>query len=796
MGSISAISDKQSPQVHVLYIGPDVEAVRNLIESPKPHDPISPTITLESDMLNACRALERRQSALILLDMDIPEGIGFQRLNMLGDVCPETPIVCLVTGEASFIAQEALLKGAQDYLIKDETNWNLLLHTIRHVLDRWNATAYLRKQKKELVGLRQEYQAILRSTPNGLCMLNPDWSIRWANYSMYRLLDVGAPETMDLTGQSFAIFFKRQADFEQYCALARQGVRMQGIDDRQWRLYRLDGTPFYAHLSIVRLDPAQTDPGYAITISDITDNVNANEQLRQTKEKLQIVYDGMADGLIIADCETRQFYQVNDAICRMLGYTREEMHRLSVDKIHPPSELPNVIKMFEIIKTGKIDYIHELPCLHKDGRICYMDLGAKLIQYNDRLCSIGFFRDLTALVEAEKKLRFSEERLRLLVEQIPAIIWTTGRDLTLQSIQGVGLKSIGLETQPFLGKPLRVFIRNFLANPAKGALNLGKSSKPSHDEEKLIAATKNAIEGKRDSLEIFIRPDTYFHVCVEPLRDSDGAIKGTMALSLDVSERKRLMTALIQEERLAAIGGAMDSIAHCMKNLITIQNNGIGLLKTAMDGSNWAPAALAHEMLNKSSRRLSLLLMNMMDYSQIREITKEEIQIPALLQDVIKHFEFSIMSLAEESTARTAPHDVQFVSRVEKGAEVHILDSQRVFRALLNLGNNAIDAMPKGGTLTLTAERISPQDERLLALPPDSGIQQAESYLMIAVSDTGIGIPQEIQKKIFDPFFTNKGSKGTGLGLASVKQLIADHGGAISVESKPGAGSVFRIFLP
>ena len=104
--------------------------------------------------------------------------------------------------------------------------------------------------------------------------------------------------------------------------------------------------------------------------------------------------------------------------------------------------------------------------------------------------------------------------------------------------------------------------------------------------------------------------------------------------------------------------------------------------------------------------------------------------------------------------------------------------------------------MPKGGTLTLTAERISPQDERLLALPPDSGIQQAESYLMIAVSDTGIGIPQEIQKKIFDPFFTNKGSKGTGLGLASVKQLIADHGGAISVESKPGAGSVFRIFLP
>lgn len=796
MGQTPIITDTQTPQVQILYIGPDVEVLRNLIEAPKSHDPLYPTMILEADMLRACRILERNQAALILLDMDIPEGIGFQRLNMLCDVSPETPVICLVTGEASFIAQEALLKGAQDYLIKDDTSWQLLLHTMRHVMDRWNSTAYLRKQKRELVGLRQEYQAILRSTPNGLCMLNPDWSIRWGNYALSRLLDVDAPETMELSGQSFAIFFRKHTDFEQYCALARQGVRTQGIDARQWRLHRLDGSPFFAHLSIVRLDPAQTDPGYAITISDVTDNVRASEQLRQTKEKLQIVYDGMVDGLIIADCETRQFYQVNEAICRMLGYSREEMLGISVDKIHPPADLPNVLKMFEAIKMGKIDYVHELPCLRKDGKICYMDLGARLIHYNERLCSIGFFRDLTALVEAEKKLRFSEERLRLLVQQIPAIIWTTGRDMTLQSMQGLGLKSIGLEPEPFLGKPLRQFLRSVLANPANGASDAESAKKPSHDEEKLIAATKNALEGNHNSLEIFIHPDLYFHIYVEPLRDSAGAIKGTMALSLDVSERKRLMIALIQEERLAAIGGAMDSIAHCMKNLITIHNNGIGLLKNGLDDSNWAPVAKAHEMLNKSSRRLSLLLMNMMDYSKIREITKEETKIATLLQDVIKNLEFSVLTLVEDATSYAAPLDLQFTFRVEKGAEVHSLDAQRVFRALLNLGNNAIDAMPNGGTLTLSAEKISPQDARILALPQNSGIKPADSYLMIEIADTGIGIPYEIQKKIFDPFFTTKGSKGTGLGLASVKQLVADQGGAICVESEPGAGSVFRIFLP
>lgn len=512
----------QGNTYRVLYLGNDEGFIKKLAQPSSQTDPAHLEFSCESNIFKVYHHMEGGRLSLILLDLvsDVRSG-GLDRIAALSEMMPEIPIVALIQRDDADMMGDIFLKGAQDCLIREEFDWTMLMYLAHNIIRRWRAQATLRSRKDELTGLRQEYQALLRSTPNGLCMVNPDWSIRWANRAMTRFFDPEARHTQELVGNSLQMFFESQADFEQYCALARRAVRTLGIDVREWKLRRLDGSPAFAQLSIVRLDPSQTDPGYTVTLTDVTESRRANEQLRQTKEALQTIYDGMVDGLVIADSENRHILHVNAALCGLLGYTEAELCKMRIENLHPPEEIPRVLKMYEKILQGKVDSLHGLVCLHKDGSIHHVDIVARLIRYDDKICVIGFLRDAKERMMADERLRFSEMRLRLMVEQIPAILWTTNQELALQSLQGLGLGVLAphdADSQSrFYGKPLKDFLLT-MKSPLQ-----------------TLQASQDALQGASRTLESKWGERSY-QIHVEPLRDAEGHIIGTVGLALVIME--------------------------------------------------------------------------------------------------------------------------------------------------------------------------------------------------------------------------------------------------------------------
>lgn len=228
---------------------------------------------------------------------------------------------------------------------------------------------------------------------------------------------------------------------------------------------------------------------------------------------------------------------------------------------------------------------------------------------------------------------------------------------------------------------------------------------------------------------------------------------------------------LRENERLAAIGQTVASISHCMKNFFTPVRLGIDLLARETQGRLEDHSDVI-AMLSRAAARLEILLMEMLDQSRDREVVCE----PTDLQ-----------SLFDEAARMLAPqaehHGVRIQTEVTPEAAQALTDSQQLFRAILNLGTNAIDAMPNGGLLAVRASVVSHDG--------------ATGVLAIEVSDTGPGILPDAAERMFEPFFSTKGSMGTGLGLSFVKSFVDQSRGAIKVESAPGArGTVIRMLLP
>jgi signal transduction histidine kinase len=245
-------------------------------------------------------------------------------------------------------------------------------------------------------------------------------------------------------------------------------------------------------------------------------------------------------------------------------------------------------------------------------------------------------------------------------------------------------------------------------------------------------------------------------------------------------ENSRLHEANLKTERLAAIGQTVAGISHCIKNILTGVKGGMSLIDLAVGGEDWKLLGQGKDILHRNLDRLASIVLDMLDYSKEREPRKVENDAMTLLEEA---------ALTVRSEAKLREIEMEFQA-VEPGLKVQC-DSQQIYRCVLNLVHNAIDATPKGGRVWLAAERTT--DRAALKKLKD---KTATAAVILRVGDTGPGIKDEHKTAIFDPFFSTKGSKGTGLGLAVTHKIIEEHGGHIEVESEPEQPAIFAIYLP
>ena len=253
-----------------------------------------------------------------------------------------------------------------------------------------------------------------------------------------------------------------------------------------------------------------------------------------------------------------------------------------------------------------------------------------------------------------------------------------------------------------------------------------------------------------------------------------------IAVVRDITEHKRLQEQLMQSQKMDVVGQLAGGIAHDFNNMLTGILGNAEMIRLFCNSDsvikNYAESIL------KISRRAGELTSKLLAFSRKGKLVSVSLD----MHDIIH----SAVSILERSIDKKII--IQTFLNAKKATVTG--DPSLLENAILNLAINARDAMPQGGTLTLTTQNLSfDSNSSLLNLKT----LEAGEYLQIEISDTGCGIPKELLSKIFEPFFTTKEvGKGTGLGLAAVYGSIKDHKGAIDVYSEPGIGTVFKLYLP
>lgn len=272
----------------------------------------------------------------------------------------------------------------------------------------------------------------------------------------------------------------------------------------------------------------------------------------------------------------------------------------------------------------------------------------------------------------------------------------------------------------------------------------------------------------------------HVEVSASLIRDADGRPSGFRALSRDITERKKLEAQFHQAQKMEAIGTLTGGIAHDFNNLLTVimGNADLALAAVRKDDPIFADIK---EIKVTGERAVSLT-------SQLLAFSRKQIIQPRTMD-----LNESIEGI-EKMLGRLIGEDIELSTNMETGLWKNYADPGQIDQVIMNLAVNARDAMPQGGKLIIETVNVELSADHFLS----HGIEEQQGeYTMLAIGDTGIGMDEETQSHIFEPFYTTKASgKGTGLGLSTVYGIVKQNHGFIWVDSKVGQGTTFRIYFP
>ncbi len=630
--------------------------------------------------------------------------------------------------------------------------------------------------KDELFRSQELLRSVLDTFPARVFWKDLESVFLGCNASFAR--NLGLADPMQLVGKTDFDIHK-QADAERYRADDREIMRSgKARIEYEEPMTRPDGTEGWARTSKV---PIRDKNGRVIGLlgsyQDITDQKRAAEALRESEEFLNSIVENIPVMVFVKDARTFRFVRLNRAGERILGYPRERLVGQDTSALVPPHEEEHFNAIDRLVATaGQVVEIPEetitnptagtivmhtikVPIFGDDGKPRYV---------------LGISEDITARKTAEQGRRESEERYRHIIESI------TNYMVSVQIDRGVAVGATH--------GPGSVAVTGYAPEELNADPRLWESLVLPEDRELVEENLRRVLKGvrvppiehrvrRKDDAVRWVRETFVVRF------DEAGEVVSYDVLVEDITEQRTLQSQLLQAQKMEAIGRLAGGVAHDFNNLLTAILGYVEMCKLDLPPElpPEHPARQDLQEISGAGQRAAGLTRQLLTFASRQVLAPVRLDINLLVNDSIKMLQ------------RLLGDDIEIETALASDLQTVVVDPGQIEQLLVNLSINARDAMPDGGRLLIETNNES-IDAATAAARPGA---VSGPHVRLSVTDTGVGMSEEVRSHLFEPFFTTKGlGKGTGLGLATCHGIVRQLSGHIEVYSEPGQGTMFRIHLP
>ncbi|MBS3757724.1 MAG: PAS domain S-box protein [Desulfobacterales bacterium] len=485
------------------------------------------------------------------------------------------------------------------------------------------------------------------------------------------------------------------------------------------------------------------------------------QDLRTNRERYQMILNSSRDAIFIMDGNTN-ILDLNQAAVSLTGYYAQELKNMAMTRFTEHFDL-NTYRHYFNHKNDGFSYTNEIRMRCADGKHLEAECCNTLGSINGRKLMCTVARDITERRHTENLLAAEKERLDTTLYSIGDGIITTDIEERVTLINRVAENLTGWSQDAARGRYLSEVFQVIEA-----------SSREPCENPVAKVIENNAITTLGDQTVLISKNGLEYTISDSgaPIIDRNGRTIGVVLVFRDITTSQKSREEMLKIEKLESLGVLAGGIAHDFNNLLTSMLGNVSLLKIETQ-----PEEKTHKRLDeieKAAQRATDLTQQLLTFSKGGKPIKTLTNLRELI--------------SESATFSLRGSNVKCEFHLDPSLKAAEVDAGQIGQAISNIVINADQAMPEGGRIRILARNIEIKANNEMILEPGN-------YIQITIQDTGPGVEIEKLKKLFDPYFTTK-QKGSGLGLSVALSIIEKHNGKITVDSKPGRGTSFFIYLP